>query len=201
MMKTFSTVVCLLLLSLSLACRADVAQLHLHLSGTQSLSAQFTQKVRGEDGELLQESHGNIALQRPNKLRWESTEPYHYLLVSNGQTLWRYDADLEQLNEEPVDGELMQAPAMVIGASIEQLDRQFTVRVEKNGSEREFILTPRQEGPFTTLSLVFDSGKLVGMKMRDSLGQGTEIQFEKAKYNGKLAPSLFEFDKAAMVHS
>ncbi len=174
---------------------SDVAQLHLHLSSLQTLQAQFEQEVRDESGNVLQLTSGELAVERPNKLRWESREPFHYQLISDGVTLWRYDADLEQLNSEPFSEELAEAPAMIIGASIEQLESQFDVRFNKQGALREFILTPKQPGMFSQMSLRFRQGKLIGMSMRDNLEQYTEVKFIKPRYNVPLTDDTFIFSK------
>ncbi|MDF1693492.1 MAG: outer membrane lipoprotein chaperone LolA [Zhongshania sp.] len=195
-MRQLLIFLCLSVFTLTGFAEGDVAQLHLHLSGAQSLNAKFVQQVRDVDGELLQESKGTIALKRPNKIRWESIEPYHYLLVSNGQTVWRYDADLEQLNTEAFDANLAQTPAMIIGMSIDQLAAQYDVNVKKNGNAREFVLTPKQPGSFTEMALMFTWGKLTGMRLTDTLEQTTKIEFVNPKYNNRFSDREFEFNEA-----
>lgn len=186
-----------------LLCRApfslaegDVAQLHLLLSSATSLEAGFDQTVYDADGSVVQKSSGQIALQRPNKIRWQSTAPYNYLMISDGETLWRYDADLDQLNMEPFDPSLAQAPAMILGASIEQLDENFDVAISKNGIERSFILTPKQVGGnFSELVLHFKQGKLVGMALTDTLDQRTDIQLVKPNYKPKFPAQYFTYQE------
>tara|TARA_R110001583_G_scaffold66117_3_gene190486 strand:+ start:9523 stop:10125 length:603 start_codon:yes stop_codon:yes gene_type:complete len=195
-MRQFFIVLCLSVFTLNVFAEGDVAQLHLHLSGAQSLNAKFVQQVKDVDGQLLQESKGTIALKRPNKIRWESTEPFHYLLVSNGKTVWRYDADLEQLNTEPFDANLAQTPAMIISMTIDQLAAQYDVSVKKNGNAREFILLPKEPGSFTEMVLMFTWGKLTGMRLTDTLEQTTKIEFINPKYNNRFSDREFEFNEA-----
>lgn len=171
-------------------------QLHAQLADLNSLEAQFQQQVKDSDGELVQESTGTLALQRPNRLRWESQSPYHYLLVSDGETLWRYDADLEQLNEEPFDPELAQAPAMILSASREQLDAQFNIDMQQDGDTRDYILHPQDEQMYRRLVLRFKAGKLIAMELLDNLEQYTHIRFIEPHYNPSLTDSLFHFDKS-----
>ncbi|QQD19993.1 outer membrane lipoprotein chaperone LolA [Spongiibacter nanhainus] len=171
-------------------------QLHTQLADLNSLEAQFQQQVKDSDGELVQESTGTLALQRPNRLRWESQSPYHYLLVSDGKTLWRYDADLEQLNEEPFDSQLAQAPAMILSASREQLDAQFNIELQQRGSTRDYILQPQDEQMYRQLVLRFEGGKLTAMELIDNLEQYTHIEFIEPQYNPSLKDALFYFDKS-----
>lgn len=187
------TVVCFAFLS-SMALAGDVAQLHLHLSSMKTLDAKFKQTVMDDSGNILQQSEGVLAVERPNKIRWESTSPFRYLLVSDGETLWRYDAELEQLNTEAFDTEVAQAPAMIIGASIEQLDAQFDVKLHKQDTLREFTLIPKVPQMFSEMTLRFRQGKLIAMQLSDNLEQRTFIEFVAPKYNTRLPASLFRFD-------
>ncbi|WP_269618245.1 outer membrane lipoprotein chaperone LolA [Zhongshania sp. BJYM1] len=195
-MRKLFLFLCLSLLQISAYAEGDVAQLHLHLSGAQSLNSKFIQQVRDASGEVLQESKGTIALKRPNFIRWESLEPFHYLLVSNGKTVWRYDADLDQLNSDPFDSQMSQTPAMIIGASIDQLAADYDVSVIKSGNTREFVLLPKQPGAFSEMRLLFTMGKLTGMRLKDTLEQTTQIDFIEPKYNGKFDAKTFEFNEA-----
>lgn len=190
----FYVLVCLL--SIAPAWAGDVAQLHLQLSSLQTLQASFEQEVYDEEGALLQQSRGELAVERPNKLRWESREPFHYLLVSDGETLWRYDADLEQLNTEAFSPELAQTPALIIGASIAELESRFEVAMSKQGAQRDFTLTPRHPEMFTEMTLRFHKGKLVGMGMLDNLAQRTEIRLISPRYNRPIAADRFRFSAA-----
>ncbi|CAA0088807.1 Outer-membrane lipoprotein carrier protein [Zhongshania aliphaticivorans] len=194
-MRQLFVFLCLSLLQLPVFAEGDVAQLHLHLSGAQSLSANFVQQVRDTDGNLLQESKGTIALKRPNNIRWESLEPFRYLLVSNGQTVWRYDADLEQLNTEEFNSLMSQTPAMIIGASIDELAADYSVTVVKSDNSREFILIPKQQGAFLEMRLLFSMGKFTGMRLVDTLEQTTQIDFIKPKYNIEFDEKTFEFNQ------
>ena len=188
-MRQLFLLLCLSVFQLSAFAEGDVAQLHLHLSGAQSINSKFVQQVRDASGELLQESKGTIALKRPNNIRWESLEPFRYLLVSNGKTVWRYDADLEQLNTDPFDSELSQTPAMIIGASIDQLAADY------------FVLVPKQQGAFSEMRLLFNMGKLSGMRLTDTLEQTTQIDFIDPKYNVKFDSKMFEFNEAEASRS
>jgi outer membrane lipoprotein carrier protein len=200
-MRQLFLLLCLSIFQLPVFAEGDIAQLHLHLSGAQSINSKFVQQVRDASGELLQESKGTIALKRPNNIRWESLEPFRYLLVSNGKTVWRYDADLEQLNTDPFDSQLSQTPAMIIGASIDQLAADYLVSVIKSGNTREFVLTPKQQGAFSEMRLLFNMGKLSGMRLTDTLEQTTQIEFVEPKYNVKFDANMFEFNEAEASRS
>ncbi|MBD2859258.1 outer membrane lipoprotein chaperone LolA [Spongiibacter sp. KMU-158] len=171
-------------------------QLQMLLAKNQTIQASFEQTVSSEEGDVLQQSQGAIALSRPNHFRWESTEPFHYLVIGNGKTLWRYDADLEQLDVEPFDAQLADTPALIFSASPEALTAAYQISKNEKAAAGvdEFILLPNASGLFSELRLQFKNGGLVEMQLVDNLQQHSRILFKKAKYNIKLNESLFRFD-------
>ena len=38
-----------------------------------------------------------MALERPGRFRWQTKEPMEQLVVADGQKMWVYDVDLEQV--------------------------------------------------------------------------------------------------------
>ena len=67
------------------------------LTETQTMSANFKQTLKSSDGRLMQESTGVFYLQRPGKFRWNYNEPYPQEIVSDGEQVWIFDVDLEQV--------------------------------------------------------------------------------------------------------
>jgi outer membrane lipoprotein carrier protein len=57
----------------------------------------FTQKTTYTDSNETTLSTGQIWIQGPDKMRWEYQLPEKQLLVSDGQTLWYYTPDLNQV--------------------------------------------------------------------------------------------------------
>jgi outer membrane lipoprotein carrier protein len=57
----------------------------------------FTQKTTYTDSDETTLSTGRIWIQGPDKMRWEYQLPEKQLLVSDGQTLWYYTPDLNQV--------------------------------------------------------------------------------------------------------
>ncbi len=182
------------LFSLALQAGDPVADLHRYLSVSKTIRSEFKQTVTAESGELVQQSHGTIAFQRPNKIHWEADTPFHYLMVSDGETLWRYDADLEQLSTEPFDPRLADTPALIFAASAKELAENYDITVQKvKQGGTSFILKPHSSDLFSELTLQFRGESLVGMVLLDNLEQRTEIQFIDPEYNLRLPSSLFQF--------
>ena len=183
----------------------SASDLESYLQDTQAFSADFEQTILDEEGALVQQSSGKVSLSRPYKMRWETTAPFNYLLVTNGETLWRYDADLEQLNKEPFTEEMQQTPAMLLGSGGADIEQNFEVSVNQadvdsaKDSENQaisFTLIPKQESAFSEMIVDFDKqGRLQSMQMRDALGQTTHLMLKNVQLNPVLKPEQFTIDE------
>ena len=64
-----------------------VAALESILSQTSTLSAEVDQLFMDQDGRELQETRALLLMEKPAHFRWEVTEPYEDLTVTDGETL------------------------------------------------------------------------------------------------------------------
>lgn len=157
----------------------DATSLQKLLQPLDNLQGKFSQQQFDTDGELLQQSEGDFALQRPGKFSWHTALPFEQQLISNGQRLWLYDPDLEQVSIQTIDDNLQQTPALILSGNAEQLSANFEIvetsvegkadfDVKKNTQNREFLLLPRQTDPvFERLILVFKGGVLSDLNVHD----------------------------------
>lgn len=165
------------------------------LDQLQSMTARFSQTVWSEEGEPLQSAEGEMAVKRGNRLRWEIQSPYAYLIVTDGETLWRFDADLEQAVVQPFRGELADTPALIFSSDRATLAENYRVESERGKEGTWFLLTPRGDHAlFRTLRVQFDNGAVTRLELIDNLDQRTEIQFHDVQANPLLADKLFSFE-------
>ncbi len=191
-------VLALCLGQVTLADKPDAAtRLQARLAPLTEISGAFQQRIYDDRGELLQQSSGEFALQRPNRLRWHTLEPYEHLVITDGEILLRWEPDLEQLNREPVSDDMMATPAMILGEGGHQLRDRYQIRSRRQGDQERFVLVPRQESPFTELSIVFESEQLSGIEMMDSLGQRTDIILNELKTDSPLPADTFDLPAEA----
>lgn len=189
--------VAVVLALVALTARADDAaaqKLGAKLEPLAVLQAQFVQTVSDDKGKVLQTSEGTLAVKRVNRLRWETTSPFSYLIVTDGKTLWRYDRDLEQATKQPFNGELADAPALILSGDIERIRARYDVRWEQGSQGEWFTLQPKSQKPlFRELKLLFASSGLAELDLIDNLAQRTEIRFSSVKVNPALSDTLFNF--------
>ncbi len=172
----------------------DVAELGARLSPMESLSARFTQTVTSADGYILQEATGTLAVERPGKVRWHSEEPFEQLVVSDAETLWLYDPDLEQVTVRPFSADIGRTPAVLFIGEVRDLARDYRVSAERQAGLVRYWLEPRgQDALYERIALDFEGQTPVAMALWDSLGQATRIGFSDVRVNAELDPAGFHF--------
>ena len=174
----------------------DVKILSQYLQGMSGISGEFVQHTYDGKGALLQTQQGLLSLKRPNKFRWESQEPYAQLLLSDGETLWQYDEDLEQVSIQKLDQRLSVTPALLLTGSVENIGAEYDVYGEQLQDEYHFVLIPKgDETLFDRLRLEFDGNRLLSrMIIKDEVGQKTTVQLLSVKKEPHMKSSLFTFD-------
>ena len=165
------------------------------LGQTNTLHAQVTQLVMDQDGRELQENQVELHMQKPARFSWAVTAPYEELMVTDGDTIWRFEPDLDQVTLQPFNEDLDRTPVMLLNSDAAGIAAAYEVSeaVMDNGNAR-FILQPRGAGSlFSRMSLTFAGADLLEMQFEDSLGQQTSLGFYDIERNQVLPASLFTF--------
>ncbi len=163
------------------------------LANLETFKADFTQNITTETGEQLDQLSGEIAIKKPGKFYWNVTEPFEQQLVADGKYLWQYDIDLEQATVRNLDESLGGTPAEILSGSVTNLSEKFTISCpgESSATTETFLMIPKQEGQFESIQLSFTSGALTLLKLKDTLGQTTTVEFIEAKFGLALDETLF----------
>ncbi|MFC2971327.1 outer membrane lipoprotein chaperone LolA [Azotobacter bryophylli] len=164
------------------------------LNQAQTLTARFSQLTLDGSGTQLQESAGELALKRPGLFRWHTDEPMEQLLVSNGQKVWLYDPDLQQVTIQTLDQRLTHTPALLLSGDVSKIGENFEITHKEAGGVVDFILKPKAKDTlFDNLRLSFRNGVVNDMQLIDSVGQRTNILFFGVKMNQKIDAAQFVF--------
>jgi outer membrane lipoprotein carrier protein len=160
----------------------------------QSAGAAFSQTVTSPDGAKKKSSSGRFEFQRPNRFRFDYQKPYEQTIVADGQKVWLYDADLNQVTVRPLAQALGNTPAGVLaGAS---LDRDFNLKAEPDQGGLQWVLaTPKQAegGSIKSMRVGFKGDQLAALEIVDAFGQRSRLDFSALEVNPKLAPQRFQF--------
>ena len=184
-----------LLLSISTAVFSETPDVLLQnkLNSIRSMTAVFKQSVKAKH-RVVSRSSGTMALQRPGRFRWQTLQPMAQLMVADGQKIWVYDKDLEQVTVKTQKKGLGGTAALFLSGYDNTVTRDFTVTQSNVGNEIVFDLKSKSpKANFQRIKLVFRQNNLTGLELYDQLGQVTTVQLSQIKLNPKLATNLFQF--------
>lgn len=176
---------------------AATDQLKTFVTTVKSAKGEFTQRQVKGNGDALRvtgTSSGTFVFARPGKFSWRYTKPYEQLLQADGQTLYIYDKDLNQVTERKLDAALGSSPAAILFGS-NDLERSFVI---KDGPTRDGVewleLTPKaKDTQFERIGIGFKGGNLQAMELRDAFGNTTLLTFSAMEKNPGLPADAFRF--------
>lgn len=191
--KLFLCVLCVLCVKPSFA-SPETDALQKFLDTVQTLSANFEQVQKDENGRVLQASSGRLWLSRPGRFRWSYEQPYAQLMVCDGKQLWQYDPDLQQAMVRPAGDTLQGTPAQLL-TDREALARHFTVEGAgmEEGAQHLRLVPKAADSDFKSIELWLKDGVPVRMRFHDPLGGSSEVRFHAIGTNTHLDAGLFTF--------
>jgi outer membrane lipoprotein carrier protein len=178
------------------AAQADsVERFKSFLRTTQSARADFEQKVYGRDGKLTQESKGSFVFLRPGRFRWSYAKPVDQLIVGDGERVWIYDRDLNQVTVRKLSKALGSTPAALL-AGASDLEAAFELRDAGQSDGLEWLeAKPKErEAGFERIRLGFGSAGVEAMELTDHFGHTTRLRFHNLQRNPKIDPAEFRFE-------
>ena len=191
--------ICLLLglictTTLAAATDSARAKLDAFARDLKSVSADFEQHVADPNKHADKVSRGSLALKAPRQFRWDVTAPYKQLIVADGEKVWIYDPDLEQVTVRAQGTEEAHSPLTVL-TDLSQLDRDYVVseQGERDGMIWLRLKSKDKEPQFEYADLGFDAQGLARMAFKDTLGNSTEIHFSHWQRNASLPAAEFKF--------
>jgi len=187
------SLLCSALLSFA-ATASGTDQLKAFVDNTHSARAIFSQTVESKSGRKPQLSQGAFLFARPGKFRWSYEKPYAQLIVGDGEKLWIYDPDLNQVSVKKLGAALGSSPAALLaGDNAMEKNFELTDAGSNDGLEWVEARPKAQESSFERVRLGFRSDLPRVMEIKDNFGQTTTLRFSRFERNPHLAPDLFRF--------
>ena len=180
-------------LASSCALASGLDQLKAFLETTKSARGIFVQSVTTKSGRKPQQSVGSFALARPGKFRWSYEKPYQQLLVSDGEKLWSFDPDLNQVTVRKLGKALGSSPAALLAGG--DLDSHFVLKEAGQAEGIEMVdATPKTaDGGFERVRIGLKDNLPRIMEIRDNFGQVTTLLFAEFHSNPALPKDQFKF--------
>ena len=163
--------------------------------------ADFTQVVTapGRDGQAARSktSTGTFEFSRPNRFRFNYKKPFEQTIVADGQTLWLYDVDLNQVTARKQAQVLGSTPAALIASSpdLNALKKDFNLEAVADRDGMQWVqATPKaKDGQLNSVKVGFRGNDLTALDILDSFGQRSVITFSKLELNTGVSAEAFQF--------
>jgi outer membrane lipoprotein carrier protein len=173
-----------------------IEQLQSFTSGTHAASGDFTQTlVKKSTSRPVPASTGSFSFARPGKFRWIYAKPYEQTLLADGEKLWMYDKDLNQVTVRKLGTALGESPAAILFGS-NDLAAKFTLKEAgaRDGLDWLEAFPKGKESTFQSVAIGFKDGLPQAMELRDAFGQTSVLNFSNLVRNPSFAAQQFRFD-------
>ena len=174
--------------------RADAVEvLHAFVRDVRTGQAAFTQTVTSPDGVKKKSSSGSFEFARPNRFRFVYSKPFQQEIVADGQKVWIYDSDLNQVSSRKLASALGTTPAALLaGGSLEQ-DFVLKSLPDRDGLAWVEAVPRVRDGPLQSVRVGFRGRDLAAIEIVDSFGQTSMLQFSAMLTNLPIGAERFRF--------
>ncbi len=167
--------------------------------------ADFTQVVtappKAGQTARVKTSTGSFEFARPGQFKFVYRKPFEQTIVADGQTLWLYDVDLNQVTSRKQAAVLGSSPAALIATASDlkalQADFNLANAPDKDGQQWVLATPKNKDGQVQNVRIGFKSGQLVTLEILDSFGQNSRMGFSGFQVNPALEASAFQFKPPA----
>ncbi len=174
--------------------QSDADVLQKKLNNIHSMTASFNQVVRAK-ARVISRSSGKMALKRPGQFLWDTLKPMKQKVIADGNKMWVYDVELEQVTVQKQKKSLGGTAALFLSGYDETVARDYEVSLKKSaqGNERFDMKARKPRQGFQRVVMTFKADKLVGMELYDQLGQKTTVDLSQVNMNPEVNSKLFQF--------
>jgi outer membrane lipoprotein carrier protein len=163
--------------------------------------AEFTQVVTApaREGQAARSksSSGTFEFQRPSRFRFDYKKPFEQTIVADGQTLWLYDVDLNQVTARKQSAVLGSTPAALIASApdVATLRKDFNLEAAPDKDGMQWVqATPKvKDGQLTSMRVGFRGNELAALEILDSFGQRSVLTFNRMELNASIPAEHFQF--------
>jgi len=159
-----------------------------------TFKASFIQVVLDENLLTLEETSGLLWIARPGRFRWDYESVHGQSIVADGEVLWLYDVELEQVTRRAQESAIGQTPAVLLSGG-QQYRKDYNVTIlGRQGAVYWISLVPKlSDGSFAEIQLGFEGETLRLIQLLDELNQITRVTLANVVENEPIPDSVFRF--------
>ena len=168
------------------------------VSSTKAAKGEFTQRqvknTNGETPKISTPATGTFLFARPGKFIWTYLKPYEQVLQADGDKLYIFDKDLNQVTVKKLGDALGSSPAAILFGS-NDLEKNFTLSEggTKDGLEWLKAVPKAKDTAFEQITIGLRNGLPEAMELKDSFGQTSMLSFKGIEKNPALTATSFKF--------
>jgi outer membrane lipoprotein carrier protein len=161
--------------------------------------ANFVQESTIKSLGKKQQAEGIVYFKKPGKMNWTYNKPTKQQIISDGKNLWNYRPEDKQVVLARMTQAFQSKTPSTFLAGIGNLKKDFQARFVQDpasGTPYSLELTPLEaQGGLEKLFLLVEPGtfNILQAKIQDAMGNVTQMNFTKIRFNNNLADSLFTF--------
>ncbi|OYY63118.1 MAG: outer membrane lipoprotein carrier protein LolA, partial [Burkholderiales bacterium 28-67-8] len=130
---------------------------------------------------------------RPDRFRFDYLKPFEQLIVCDGQSVWIFDADLNQASRRNYTDALGATPAALLAGADLTRDFDLIALPSKDGLDWAQATPKARDGAFQFMRIGFRGKQLMAVEITDSFSQRSLLQFTQFAANVELPPQGFKF--------
>lgn len=162
-------------------------------------SARFDQESTLKALQIIDTAEGNVFFKRPSKMRWVYEKPYRQQIISDGETLWIYRPDENQVTLGQSPSFFGDGKGASFLADIKLIREKFIAELDHRGSDTYYRLKlqPKEKIPDVSeiyLSVTKDTFDVVRVVTCNPYGDKTLIKFSGIEFKQDLDDSQFVFE-------
>ena len=167
-------------------------------------SADFVQASTIKAMEITDSASGKLSVQYPGKMRWVYQSPEKQIIVSDGEHLWIYRPEDNQVLRGMADAFFGDGKGAGFLSDIHKIREDFNITLEdiRFGDFYSLMMEPRQKTwDLVRINLLVskENYHITQVYTYNAYGDLTRIEFSNLEFNDAMDPSLFEFKMPANV--
>jgi outer membrane lipoprotein carrier protein len=174
-------------------------------SGRASFVQTATSPAKAGQVARVKTSSGTFEFIRPNRFRFVYQKPFEQSIVADGQTVWLFDVDLNQVTARKQAQVMGSTPIALIASApdLRALQAEFLIAEipsgDKSNEGLQWVLaTPRsKDNALRSVRIGFKGNSLVVLEMEDSFGQQSVLRFSGFEVNAGVDAASFAFKPPA----
>ena len=166
-------------------------------SGKSDFTQVVTSPAKANEPPRVKNSSGTFEFQRPGKFKFQYKKPFEQLILADGNSLWIFDADLNQASQRKQSTAFANTPAALIASAtdLSALRNEFNLEnaPEKDGINWVSAKPKSADSTLQTVRIGFKGEALHQLDITDSFGQRSLITFTTMQLNPSLPATSFQF--------